>query len=128
MNNQPSRASGNTPPRIELRPGGRGPGGPMGARLQREKPKNAKKTLVRLFSYIGRSRYILLALLLLMVAVTVGELFGPRLQQHLLGERGFSCIHMGQDTNANPFHPFFNPLYSFFSERSKELRPHAEAP
>ena len=84
MNNQPSRASGNTPPRIELRPGGRGPGGPMGARLQREKPKNAKKTLVRLFSYIGRSRYILLALLLLMVAVTVGELFGPRLQQQAI--------------------------------------------
>ena len=84
MNNQPSRAGANTPPRIELRPGDRGPGGPMGARLRAEKPKNAKKTLLRLLSYIGRSRFILLVLLFLMAAVTVGELFGPRLQQQAI--------------------------------------------
>ncbi len=68
------------PPQIELRPG-RGPGGPMGARLHAEKPKNAKRTLLRLLSYIGRSRFLLLALILIVTAVTVAELFGPRLQQ-----------------------------------------------
>ena len=62
-------------PRIELRPG-RGPGGPMGARLHAEKPKNAKKTLGRLLGYIGRSRFLLLWLIFIMVAVTLADLFG----------------------------------------------------
>ncbi len=97
MNNQPRRASGATPPQIELRPGGRGPGGPMGARLRAEKPKNAKKTLLRLLSYIGRSRLILLALLLLMVAVTVVELFGPRLQQEAIDAITIDEGHLAVD-------------------------------
>ena len=47
-------------------PGGRrgGPGGPMGARLNKEKPKNMGKTLLRLVKVIGRSKYFLLALVL----------------------------------------------------------------
>ena len=62
-------------------PGGRrGPGGPMGARLNKEKPKNTGKTLLRLVKVIGRSKYFLIALLLTMSAVTVLELFGPSLQ------------------------------------------------
>jgi len=62
-------------------PGGRrGPGGPMGARLNKEKPKNTGKTLLRLVKVIGRSKYFLLALLLTMSAVTVLDLFGPTLQ------------------------------------------------
>ena len=71
---------GNTPPPIEIRPG-RGPGGPMGARLRAEKPKNAKRTVLRLLAYIGRSRMLLFALLFLMLAVTLTELAGPALQQ-----------------------------------------------
>ena len=63
-------------------PGGRrgGPGGPMGARLNKEKPKNTGKTLLRLVKVIGRSKYFLFALLLTMSAVTILELFGPTLQ------------------------------------------------
>lgn len=62
-------------------PGGRrGPGGPMGARLNKEKPKNTGKTLLRLVKVIGRSKYFLIALLLTMSAVTVLDLFGPTLQ------------------------------------------------
>ena len=62
-------------------PGGRrGPGGPMGARLNKEKPKNTGKTLLRLVKVIGRSKYFLFALLLTMSAVTVLDLFGPTLQ------------------------------------------------
>ncbi len=63
-------------------PGGRrgGPGGPMGARLNKEKPKNTGKTLLRLVKVIGRSKYLLLALILTMSAVTVLDLFGPSLQ------------------------------------------------
>lgn len=99
MNNQPSRASAATPPRIELRPG-RGPGGPMGARMHAEKPKNAKKTLLRLLTYIGRSRFILLALLLLMAAVTIGELFGPRLQQQAIDAITIDEGHLAVDLPA----------------------------
>lgn len=62
-------------------PGGRGAGGPMGARLNAEKPKNMKKTLGRLFRYIGKSSAILLALLAIMVCVTFIDLLGPFFQQ-----------------------------------------------
>lgn len=64
------------------RPGpvGRG-GGPMNARMNVEKPKNIKKTIGRLFRYIGKSRNILFALLSIMVCVTVIDLLGPFFQQ-----------------------------------------------
>ena len=61
------------------RPGG-GPGGPMGARMNAQKPKNLGKTLARLFGYIGRSRAILIALLVLVLAVTAADIAGPALQ------------------------------------------------
>ncbi len=63
-------------------PGGRrgGPGGMMGARLNKEKPKNTGKTLLRLLKVIGRSKYFLISLLLTMSVVTVLDLFGPTLQ------------------------------------------------
>jgi len=63
-------------------PGGRrgGPGGMMGARLNKEKPKNTGKTLLRLIKVIGRSKYFLISLLLTMSIVTVLDLFGPTLQ------------------------------------------------
>ncbi len=70
-------------PRIGGRPGGGpggGPGGPMGARLNVQKPKNLGKTLGRLFSYIGASRAILIALLLLVLVVTAADILGPMLQ------------------------------------------------
>ncbi|MBQ8140507.1 MAG: ABC transporter ATP-binding protein [Clostridia bacterium] len=61
------------------RPGGR-QGGPMGARVNVEKPKNAKKSLVRLLKYIGKSKMLIIALICIMVAVTVSDLAGPALQ------------------------------------------------
>ncbi len=78
MNNQ-NRSSGGNPPVIHLNPGRRG-GGPMGARMHAEKPKNTKKTLGRLLHYIGRNRVILIVLLVIMVAVTAAELLGPFFQ------------------------------------------------
>lgn len=61
------------------RPSG-GPGGPMGARMNAQKPKNLSKTLKRLFSYIGSSRAILIALLCLVLVVTAADIAGPALQ------------------------------------------------
>ncbi len=79
MNNNQKPQSNNMPP---LRPMG-GPGGgrgPMGARVNGEKPKNAKKTLGRLLKYIGRSKALIIVLIIIMVAVTITDLAGPALQ------------------------------------------------
>lgn len=62
------------------RPGGR-PGGPMGARLNAEKPKNTKRTLVRLARYIGKSGWVLVGLLAIMLVVTLVEILNPFFQQ-----------------------------------------------
>ncbi len=61
--------------------GGRGPGGPMGARMNVQKPKNAKQTIARLIRYIGKNGVLLAALLALMFVVTLTDLFGPFFQQ-----------------------------------------------
>ena len=60
-------------------PGGRG-GGPMGSRATAEKPKNAARTLGRLLKYIGRSKALIILLVLIMVIVTVTDLAGPAFQ------------------------------------------------
>ena len=64
-----------TPPPINMRPGGGRPGPRM-----TEKPKNTKKTLGRLLSYIGKSRRLLVVLLLVMLVSTLFSLVSPLLQ------------------------------------------------
>lgn len=64
-------------PNFELRPGGRGN---PNSRASVQKPKHMKKTIGRLLRYIGGSRYLLLALVVIMLAVTAAELAGPLLQ------------------------------------------------
>ena len=78
MNNGSKNTQSGTPPIIELGP--RRGGGPMAARMNAEKPKHTKQTLARLLRYIGKSGAILVALLVIMVAVTVAELLGPFFQ------------------------------------------------
>ncbi|MBO7309876.1 MAG: ABC transporter ATP-binding protein [Clostridia bacterium] len=60
-----------------LRPAGRGP---MGPRINKEKPKNTSKTLKRLFGYIGKSKILVIALIAIMVIVTLADLAGPAMQ------------------------------------------------
>lgn len=62
------------------RPGGR-PGGPNGAMLNMEKPKDTIGTLKKLIVYIGRSKFVVLGLLAIMVITTLLNLAGPALQQ-----------------------------------------------
>ncbi len=64
-------------PNFNMRPGGRGN---PNSRASVQKPKNMKRTIGRLLRYIGGSRYILIALLVIMLAVTAAELLGPLLQ------------------------------------------------
>ena len=80
MNGQqrPSANSSMPPLRPMGGPGGRG--GPMGSRATAEKPKNAARTLGRLLKYIGRSKALIILLVLIMVIVTITDLAGPAFQ------------------------------------------------
>ena len=78
--NQGNRPPQGTPPMIHLGGPRRGPGGPMAARLNAEKPKHTKKTILRLLHYIGKSGLLLLILLGIMLAVTAADLLGPFFQ------------------------------------------------
>lgn len=83
MTNQKQPATVLAGPRVPMpgRPGGgHGPGGPMGSRINKEKPKNLRRTFFRLVKYIGTNRYTLFLLLITMTFVTVLDLFGPTLQ------------------------------------------------
>lgn len=55
---------------------GRGPGGPM----IREKPKDAKKTLLKLIKYIGKSKYLVFTIMGTTILSTFLNLLGPSLQ------------------------------------------------
>lgn len=67
-------------PQIDFRPGGGGPRN-MNARINGEKPKNTLKTLGRLFKYIGKSKYVLYALICITLLITAAELLSPVMQQ-----------------------------------------------
>lgn len=62
-------------------PGGRPGGGPMNARMNVEKPKNMGATIGRILKYIGKSKTILIMLLVIMAFVTVINLMSPLFQQ-----------------------------------------------
>lgn len=83
MNNQPPKKNGNAPA-MQVNLNGRPRGGPMGGRMAMEKPKNARRTIGRLLRYIGKSRVALISLLLIMLTITVLELFGPMLQSNAI--------------------------------------------
>ena len=76
---QTNQKAPNDKPIVPMHPG-RGPGGPMGARINREKPKNTKKTLVRLLAYLGKSKLELIFMLLAVVVTALLTLAGPALQ------------------------------------------------
>ncbi|MBR3894073.1 MAG: ABC transporter ATP-binding protein [Clostridia bacterium] len=79
MNRENRPASNATPPMIPIGP--RRGGGPMSARMNAEKPRHTKETLGRLLRYIGRSKTILIALIVIMLLVTAAELSGPAFQK-----------------------------------------------
>lgn len=70
---------------VRVGPGGRGgPGGPMMGPMVKEKPKNGKKTLVRLVSYLGKSGAQLYLLILFVLLMSISQLLGPALQQQAI--------------------------------------------
>ena len=75
MDNKQNR----TPPQ-NMPPIGPRRGGPMGSRMKSEKPKDTKKALFRLLRYIGKSKLLIITLIVIMAVSTVSELAGPALQ------------------------------------------------
>lgn len=80
MSEQRNKTTKTEAPRVGLRPGGPGRG-PMGGRMNAEKPKNAGKTFSRLARYIGKSRITLLLLIFLTIVIALTDLVSPKLQQ-----------------------------------------------
>ena len=65
---------------------GRGAGGGPGMRgpLQVEKPKDSKNTLKRLFKYLGASKYMLIALVFLVILTALTQLAAPVFQKNAI--------------------------------------------
>lgn len=78
MNNNAQRRPGGVPPMM-----GRGRGGPHGM-MNVEKPKDIKRTFIKLVKYIGKSKYLVMGLLAIMLITTLLHLVGPILQQRAI--------------------------------------------
>ena len=65
-------SSGNQPPVLALRPGG-----PMGLLRETEKSKNARGTLMRLWAYLRRQRWVLVGTTFLVIITSAVDLMGP---------------------------------------------------
>ena len=90
-----------------MRPGGGR--GPHSARIHMEKPKNMKKTLMRLLRYIGKSKILLFAMLFVTLSITVLDLIGPALQGAAINAIEYSeqtglTVHWEQGTLKNGDH------------------------
>ena len=83
-------------PQIQMngRTPGAGIGNRMASRMRGEKPKNRRKTLRRLFGYIGKNKAVFFALLLCMGVVTSGEILSPFFQQKAIDAISFSGGHL----------------------------------
>ena len=86
QNKGPAASRGNGAPSMpHFGPGGpRGGGGPMAGRMNKEKPKNTGRTILRLFGYLGTSRILLFELIALMLLITGIDILGPMMQQRAI--------------------------------------------
>ena len=100
---QSSGMPANLPP---MGPGGRpGPGGgPMMARVNMKKPKNAGKTIRRLLGYIGTNKVLLYLLIVFMLVVTGVDLLGPMFQQKAIDTITFTDGRLQVDFDAMCFY------------------------
>ena len=122
-------------------PGGRGGGGgPMGARLNAEKPKDMLKTLGRLLKYIGKSKLLVITLVIIMALVTLSDLAGPAFQGEAINaiyindagkiavdfgnsfeKSRFSCSRIATNTDFIHANRLLNCLLMVFEKRINRL-------
>ena len=106
------------------RPGGGGGGGPMGNRMNGEKPKSTRRTLIRLTRYIGRSRYILITLLIFTLLIAAIELTGPLLQGNAIDaiEPVYYNAAVGEDAVIRNYDPKDPPVMSGEAKMDVKVR------
>lgn len=96
-------SSSDSPPANVPRFGPGGPGGPgrgpMAGRINVEKPKNTKQTIIRLLKYLGKSKLTLCTLLILMLAITFIDVSGPLFQQKAIDTISFAKDGLNVDFN-----------------------------
>ncbi len=74
-------------PRGPMGPGRRGPGGPMARMMMPvEKPKEGKKTILRLIRYFQREKYMVIALMAVVVFHVLCSVYAPKLQSQAIDE------------------------------------------
>lgn len=95
-------------------PGGGGHRNNM-SRVNGEKPKHTKETLLRLSKYIGRSRYVLIALLVLTFLIALIELTGPLLQGNAID--AIEAVHYDAEGDL---------LYNYDADTMKALSARTE--
>ncbi len=79
--------------------GGPGRGGPPGrGGMIREKPKNAKETIIKLLRYIGKSKHLLIILVVIMLMTTATGLISPAIQGEVI-----NCITINDKQLAVDF-------------------------
>ena len=74
--------------------------GPGAGRMIREKPKNFGQTVLKLIRYIGRSRYLVLLIMLTTVLTSVLNSLGPRLQGKAINAMTLTDGHLDVDFDA----------------------------
>lgn len=67
-----------------MRMPGRGPGGPRGMMQVVEKPKDAKKTMMRLLHYFKQEKFMVLALLAVVFFLVICSVYAPKLQSQAI--------------------------------------------
>ena len=74
-------------PRGPMGPGPRRGGGPMARMMMPvEKPKEGKKTILRLIRYFKREKYMVLALMAVVVFHVLCSVYAPKLQSQAIDE------------------------------------------
>lgn len=91
-------------------PGGRGPGGMM-QRGMGGKPKNLKKTIGRLLSYVGKYRILLLVVLFFMLLNTVTALIGGYMTRPIINRlTEYAGLEIDPGTVSSPIYRAMDKL------------------
>ncbi len=101
------------------RPGG-GPRGPM--RGGHGKPKNVKRTVSRILSYIGNYKYLLIVVFLFMLLNTVTSLVGGYLTRPILNRLSMLAgLEIDESSLSSPIYKFADSLIVYFKDTASGL-------
>ena len=86
--------------RAMMKKNGDGPRGPGAGRMIKEKPKNFGQTVVKLVRYIGKSKYLVLLIMLTTIATTLLNLAAPLLQGRAIDAMTIREGHLDVDFDS----------------------------